>query len=147
MSKPSFVYVTYIRATPEKVFDAITTPEIAAQYWGCHRNVSDWKVGSTWEHQRTDKPGVIDIAGKVVESDRPRRLVMTWANPANAADPEKVSRVTIDVEPFKDDTVKLTVTHSELEPDSDMLRGISRGWPAVLSALKSFLETGKGTAL
>jgi uncharacterized protein YndB with AHSA1/START domain len=70
---------------------------------------------------------------------------MTWANPANAADPEKVSRVTIEVEPHKDGAVKLTVTHSELEPNSDMLRGISKGWPVVLSALKSFLETGKST--
>jgi uncharacterized protein YndB with AHSA1/START domain len=143
MSKPSFVYVIYIRATAEKVFDAITNPELAAQYWGCHRNVSDWKVGSKWEHQRTDKPDVVDIVGKVIESDRPRRLVMTWANPTNAADPEKVSRVAIDVEPYKGDSVKLMVTHSELEPNSDMLRGISKGWPAVLSALKSFLETGK----
>jgi len=145
MSKPSFVYVIYIRATAEKVWDGITDPAMAAQYWGCHRNVSDWKVGSKWEHERTDQPGVIDIVGKVIESDRPRRLVMTWADPANASDPEKVSRVTIDVEPHKDDSVKLTVTHSELEPNSDMLRGISKGWPVVLSALKSFLETGKST--
>lgn len=144
MSKPSFVYVTYIRATPEKVFDAITDGELAAQYWG-HRNVSDWKPGSQWEHRRSDGSNKVDIVGKVIESDRPRRLVISWASPEGAGDPERVSRVTMEIERHKDDAVKLTVTHSELQPDSDMLRGISKGWPLVLSALKSFLETGKST--
>lgn len=146
MSKPSFVYVTYIRATPEKVFDAITDRELTAQYWG-HRNASDWKVGSMWEHRRIDGSDKADIIGKVIENDRPRRLVMTWASPVNAATPDKVSRVTMEIEPHKNDAVKLTVTHSELEPDSDMLRGITSGWPLVLSALKSFLETGKSTLI
>lgn len=145
MSKPSFVYVTYIRATAEKIWDAITDPEIAGQYWGggCHVNVSDWKVGSKWEHQRNDGSGVVDIVGTVAESNRPRRLVITWASPSQAADPEKTSRVVFEIEPHKDDTVRLTVTHSELEPGSEMLRGITSGWPLVLSSLKSFLETGK----
>jgi uncharacterized protein YndB with AHSA1/START domain len=145
MSKPSFVYVTYIRATAEKIWDAITDPAIAGQYWGggCHVNVSDWKVGSKWEHQRNDGSGVVDIVGTVAESNRPRRLVITWASPSQAADPEKTSRVVFEIEPHKDDTVRLTVTHSELEPGSEMLRGITSGWPLVLSSLKSFLETGK----
>jgi uncharacterized protein YndB with AHSA1/START domain len=84
MSKPSFVYVTYIRATAEKIWDAITDPAIAGQYWGggCHVNVSDWKVGSKWEHQRNDGSGVVDIVGTVAESNRPRRLVITWASPS-----------------------------------------------------------------
>jgi uncharacterized protein YndB with AHSA1/START domain len=144
MSKPSFVYVTYIRATPEKVFDAITDQELSARYWG-HRNASDWKVGSTWEHQRIDGSDAVDIVGKVIENDRPRRLVISWASPDDAADAEKTSRVTFEIEPYRDDAVKLTVTHSELEPDSGMLRGITAGWPLVLSALKSFLETGSST--
>jgi uncharacterized protein YndB with AHSA1/START domain len=146
MSKPSFVYVSYIRATPEKVFDAITDRELTALYWG-HRNASDWKVGSTWEHQRIDGSDAVDIVGTVIENDRPRRLVITWASPATAADPEKVSRVVFDIEPYKAGAVKLTVTHSELEPNSGMLRGISAGWPLVLSALKSFLETGTSTLI
>jgi uncharacterized protein YndB with AHSA1/START domain len=145
MSKPSFVYVTYIRATPEKVWSAITDPEISAQYWGCHRNVSDWKVGSKWEHQRRDGSDAVDIVGTVTESDRPRRLAITWASPRDAADPAKVSRVVFELETHKDEAVRLTVTHSELEPGSEMLRGISHGWPVVLSALKSWLETGKPT--
>jgi uncharacterized protein YndB with AHSA1/START domain len=145
MSKPSFVYVTYIRSTAEKIWDAITDPALAGQYWGggCHMNVSDWKVGSKWEHQRNDGSGVADIVGTVTESDRPRRLAITWASPDKAADPEKVSRVVFAFERHNDETVRLTVTHSELEPGSDMLRGISHGWPLVLSSLKSFLETGK----
>jgi uncharacterized protein YndB with AHSA1/START domain len=75
MNKPSFVYVTYIRSTPEKIWDAITDREISGQYWGggCHRNVSDWKPGSKWKHQRTDGSGV-DIVGTVTESKRPGRL-------------------------------------------------------------------------
>jgi len=145
MTKPSFVYITYIRATPEKVWSAITVPEMAAQYWGCHRNVSDWKVGSQWEHQRTDGTDTVDIVGTVIENKRPRRLVITWASPSGAADPEKMSRVVFEIEPHKDDTVRLTVTHNELELDSEMLRGITKGWPLVLSALKSWLETGNPT--
>jgi uncharacterized protein YndB with AHSA1/START domain len=145
MNKPSFVYVTYIRTTPEKVWDAITNPKMAGQYWGggCHANISDWKVGSKWEHQRTDGSNVVDVTGTVIESARPQRLVISWASPSEAADPEKTSRVVFEIEPHKDDFVRLTVTHSELEPGSEMLRGISHGWPLVLSSLKSFLETGK----
>jgi len=89
----------------------------------------------------------VDIVGTVIENDRPRRLVISWASPDDSANPEKTSRVVFDIEPYKDDAVKLTVTHSELEPDSGMLRGISAGWPLVLSALKSFLETGTSTLI
>ena len=146
MSKPTFVYVTYIRATPEKVFDAIIDRELTAQYWG-HRNASDWKAGSKWEHQRIDGSGAVDIVGTVIENDRPRRLVISWASPGDAVDSEKISRVAFDIESYKSDAVRLTVTHSELEPNSGMLRGISAGWPLVLSALKSFLETGTSTLI
>ena len=145
MNKPSFVYVTYIRSTPEKVWDAITDRAVSGQYWGggCHMNVSDWKVGSKWEHQRNDGSAEVDIIGTVIESNRPGRLVITWAAPSEARDPEKTSRVVFEIESHKNDVVRLTVTHSELEPGSDMLRGISSGWPLVLSSLKSFLETGQ----
>ena len=144
--KASFVYVTYIRATPEKVWSALTDPETTQLYWG-HRNVSDWAVGGTWQHQRCDGSNVADIVGTVVESVPPRRLVITWASPGEAADPAKVSRVLFEIEPHKEDSVRLTVTHDELEPGSGMERGITRGWPLVLSALKSWLETGKAVPL
>ena len=85
----SFVYVTYIRATPEKVFEAITTPEIARRYWG-HENVSDWQPGSDWQHIRANEARTVELVGKVVEVTPPKRLVMTWANQSQAADPDKL---------------------------------------------------------
>ncbi|MCD6078126.1 MAG: polyketide cyclase [Ramlibacter sp.] len=140
--KTSFVYVTYIRSTPEKVFEAITRPEIARRYWG-HENVSDWKPGSDWQHVRANAQRTIELVGKVVEIAPPTRLVMTWANASQAADPASYSRVCFDLVPYEN-MVRLTVTHDELEAGSGMAKGISQGWPAVLSSLKSLLETGEG---
>lgn len=140
-AKPAFVYVTYISTTPEKVWQALTDGELTKQYWVRHRNASDWKVGSTWKHQDYDDPSIVDIVGTVVESTPPRRLVITWAFPADEANPAKHSRVTFDIEPFMD-AVRLTVTHDELEPDSPMLKGVTSGWPIILSSLKTLLETG-----
>ena len=140
--KTSFVYVTYIRSTPDKVFEAITKPEIARRYWG-HENVSDWKPGSKWEHIRANEARTLQLVGKVVEVTPPTRLVITWANASQADDPDATSRVTFDVAPYAD-MVRLTVTHDELEAGSGMAKGIQRGWPLVLSSLKSLLETGQG---
>ena len=140
--KTSFVYVTYIRSTPEKVFEAITKPEIARRYWG-HENVSEWKPGSAWQHVRADGQRAVNVVGKVVEVSPPTRLVITWASPEQAADAASHSRVTFDVAPY-DGMVRLTVTHDELETGSAMAKGIQRGWPLVLSSLKSLLETGQG---
>ena len=137
--KTTFVYVTYIRASAEKIFEAITRPEIAARYWG-HENVSDWKVGSRWEHIRANEERDVKLAGDVVEIDPPRRLVMTWANESEYEDRDKHSRATFGLVPYED-MVRLTVTHAELEAGSGMANGISRGWPLVLSSLKSYLET------
>lgn len=140
--KTRFVYVTYIRSTPDKVFEAITKPEIARRYWG-HENVSDWKVGSDWQHVRASEQRTIELVGKVVETTPPSRLVITWANASQAADPEAYSRVSFDIVPYED-MVRLTVTHDELEAGSGMANGIQKGWPIVLSSLKSLLETGQG---
>nr|WP_306263838.1 SRPBCC family protein [Pararhizobium sp. IMCC3301] len=137
----SFVYVTYILSTPQKVFDAITKPEVARRYWA-HENVSDWQPGSKWEHIRAGKDRTVELIGKVVECVPPKRLVMTWANASQQSDPAKHSRVTFDVEPL-DDMVRLTLTHDELEPGSGMQKAISQGWPTVLSSMKSYLETGR----
>ena len=140
MAKTKFVYVTYIRTTPEKVFEALTQGELTRQYW-MHDNVSDWKRGSPWKH--VDKTSAqVRIVGEVLESAPPGRLVISWASPANAADKGKHSRVAFDIERVED-MVRLTVTHDELEAGSEMERGITNGWPRVLSSLKSFLETGK----
>lgn len=140
--KTSFVYTTYIRSTPEKVFEAIMKPEITRRYWG-HENVSDWKPGSAWQHVRDNDERKVNIVGKVVEVLPPTRLVITWASPAEAQNPESYSRVTFDVEAYEG-MVRLTVTHDELEAGSGMEKGISKGWPIVLSSLKSLLETGEG---
>jgi uncharacterized protein YndB with AHSA1/START domain len=140
--KTSFVYVTYIRSTPQKVFDAITQPEIARRYWG-HENVSDWKPGSDWQHVRANEQRTVELVGKVVEVTPPKRLVMTWANASQAADPASYSRVSFDVAAYEE-MVRLTVTHDELEAGSGMAKGIQQGWPMVLSSLKSLLETGQG---
>jgi uncharacterized protein YndB with AHSA1/START domain len=149
MTKPSFVYVTYIATTPEKVWRALIDTDVTRQYWAdptssspAHVNVSDWKPGSQWEHQRVDAARTVDMVGKVVESTPPRRLVLTWARPKDAGDDAKHSRVTFDIEPHGD-VIRLTVMHEDLERDTPMLNGISDGWPKVLSNLKTLLETGR----
>ncbi|MER7572535.1 metalloregulator ArsR/SmtB family transcription factor [Streptomyces sp. NPDC126514] len=137
--KPTYVYVTYIESTPEKVWDALTDADLTAAYWG-HSNVSDWQRGSRWEHVRTDGSGVADVVGTVVESERPVRLVTTWTEPENEGQADRSSRVTFDIRQHGD-IVRLTVTHEDLRTERD-LADVSLGWPAVLSNLKSLLETG-----
>jgi uncharacterized protein YndB with AHSA1/START domain/DNA-binding transcriptional ArsR family regulator len=136
--KPSYQYVTYIEATPEAVWDALTDPDLTAEYWG-HRNEADpdWTVGSTWAHARTDASG-FDGGGTILESDPPHRLVFDWGN-LEEADPH-LSRVTFTIQPHGG-IVRLTVLHEELM-NEEMLESISGGWPAVFSNLKSLLETG-----
>ncbi|WP_174804072.1 SRPBCC family protein [Martelella limonii] len=140
--KTSFVYVTYIVSTPEKVFEAITKPEMASRYWG-HENVSEWKQGSSWQHVRANETRKVQLVGKVIEINPPSRLVISWANESQSADPEAYSRVTFEIEPY-DDMVRLTVTHDDLVVGSGMANGVIKGWPIVLSSMKSYLETGQG---
>jgi len=147
MSKPSFVYVTYIATTAEKVWQALIDTDIIRRYWGgltagvpAYENVSDWKPGSQWQQRRLDEAKTVTLVGKVLESTPPRRLVLTWARPEDADNAEKTSRVTFDIEPQGDRRVKLTVLHEDLDPE--MQRGVGAGWPQVLSNLKTLLETG-----
>ena len=135
--RPAFIYVTYIESSAERVWEALTQPEITAVYWGV-RQVSDWEVGSPWEHQRADGSGIADKGGTVIESVPPYRLVMTWSQSGETA-PERISKVTFEIEPYHE-IVQLTVIHEDL--DDEMFAGISKGWPAVLANLKSLLETG-----
>jgi len=147
MKKPDYVYVSYIAATPEKVWQAFIDTDIMREYWvgpgsDCSRvNVSDWKIGSKWVHQRTDSSGIVDIIGKVLEFTPHSRMVLSWARPSEEEDESKHSRVSIDIEAITGGTVRLTVTHDGL--GEQMLAGISGGWPKVLSNLKTLLETGK----
>jgi len=136
--RPSYVYVTYIESSPERVWEALTDPELTAQYWG-HSNVSSWQAGSRWEHRRTDGSGIADVAGTVLESVPPRRLTMTFDAPGEAP-PQGPSKVTFDIEPYHE-IVRLTVTHENLAGDN-ALEAASAGWPAVCANLKSLLETG-----
>ncbi|MFE3226314.1 ArsR/SmtB family transcription factor [Nocardia sp. NPDC059228] len=134
---PNYVYVTYIHASAEQVWKALTDADLTAQYWG-HANVSDWQPGSEWEHRRVDGSDKIDVVGKVLEVDEPRRLVLTFEDSIGADRAPSV--VTFLIESHQD-IVRLTVTHENL-PNQEMLQGISSGWPAVLANLKSLLETG-----
>ena len=136
MKSNEFVYTTYIRSSAQKVWDAITNPEFARQYW-MHGNVSDWKNGSQWKH--VTKEGEVRIVGKVVESISPKRLVLTWADPADKADE---SQVTFEIESLGD-MVRLNVVHGNFKPASTMQGKVSMGWPLVLSNMKTFLEGGK----
>jgi uncharacterized protein YndB with AHSA1/START domain/DNA-binding transcriptional ArsR family regulator len=153
--RPAFVYTTYIRTTPERLFAALTEPAFTERYWNCAFD-TDWQPGSpmTW-HQR----GVtIAHAEQVVlESDPPRRLSYAWhtftPELADALDftedtrdrlaAEPRSRVTFDIEALDDEQVKLTVVHDDLEPGGLLGGMISGGWPRVLANLKTLLETGE----
>jgi uncharacterized protein YndB with AHSA1/START domain/DNA-binding transcriptional ArsR family regulator len=136
--RPTFVYVTYIESTPDQVWHALTDPELTAAYWG-HSNVSDWQAGSAWEHRRTDGSGIADVVGTVVESAPPTRLVTTWSA-AGDEDAGAPSRVTFDIHPLGE-IVRLTVTHEDLADEAERADAAA-GWAAVLSNLKSLLETG-----
>ncbi len=131
-----YIYTTYIKTTAEKVWAAITNPEFTRQYWG-HDNVSDWKVGSTWQHVTSE--GQARIVGQVLESVPPNRLVLSWANPANPTDE---SRVTFEIDTIED-MVRMNVMHGNFKAGSSMAEAVAKGWPRVLSSMKTFLETGK----
>jgi uncharacterized protein YndB with AHSA1/START domain len=144
MSTASFTYVIYIHATADEVWNALVDPDFTRRYW-FHENISDWTAGSDWIHQRTDLEGTVDIVGKVIESAPPDRLVVSWALPDQADDAGATSRVEFDISPQREwpfgPWVGLRVVHSELVPDSEMHRSISFGWPAVLSGVKSIIES------
>ncbi len=135
---PTFVYVTYIESTPDKVWHALTDADLTAAYWG-HSNISDWQAGSRWEHVRTDGSGIADVVGTVIEAEPGKRLVLTFDAPSDepASDP---SVVTFDITPYAD-IVRLTVTHEKLS-GQDAYQAVAHGWPAVCANLKSLLETG-----
>lgn len=136
MDKPQFVYVTYIATTPEKLWEALTGEEFTQKYWGGRRIQSNWRVGSPVKPVKDD--GDSDWEGEVLESDPPHRLSYTFQSPgATEAHP---SRVLFELEP-NGSTVKLTLTHDNLDTRGYM--ALSRGWSAILSSLKSLLETGE----
>jgi uncharacterized protein YndB with AHSA1/START domain len=142
-NKSHFVYVTFIRTTPAKLWKALTEPQFIRQYWFNMTIECGWTKGSPWNMRFED--GSLADTGEILEIEAPRRMVIRWQNkfkPELAA--EGASRCTIEVEPV-DHAVKLTITH-ELEverPDSKFITAVSGGWPLILSNLKSLLETGE----
>jgi uncharacterized protein YndB with AHSA1/START domain len=135
------VYVTYIRTTPQKLWQALIDPEFTKQYWVGTWQESEWKVGASWRIMIPD--GRVADAGEVIEIDPPRRLVLSWRNefmPELRA--EGFSRLTYELEP-RGESVKLTVIHEMGKPDSKFIESVSSGWPNILASLKSLLETGE----
>jgi uncharacterized protein YndB with AHSA1/START domain len=140
MSGTRFVYVTYIRTTAEKLWDALTRPEFTKDYWAGTTQESDWKKGASWKALTPD--GRVWDTGEILEVDRPHRLVLTWRNehfPEMRA--EGFTRLTYRLEP-DGEVVKLTLTHEIDVAQSKMIGAVSSGWPAILASLKSLLETG-----
>ena len=137
-----FVYVTYIRTSPQQLWDALTKPEFIRQYWwpGITQE-SDWKPGSSWMMKFSD--GRIADVGMVLEIVAPRRLVLKWHNEIS---PElKAEGETLCVYDLLQDgdVVKLTITHSSERSNAKIIEAVGGGWPRVLSSLKTFLETGR----
>ncbi len=141
MAASRFVYVTYIRTTPETLWQALLKPEFTRQYWGETWQDCEWKVGASWRLMIPD--GRVGDSGKVVEYDPPRRMVLSWTNqfvPDMQAEGE--SRLTYELEPLGE-SVKLTLIHEMDRPDSKLIDAVSQGWPHILASLKSLLETGE----
>ncbi len=137
----AFVYVTYIRTTPEKLWSALTDADFMRRYWFDMHIETDWKAGSSWRLVFPD--GRLADEGEVVETEPPRRLVLTWRNewkPDFKA--EGYARCAFDIEAVPG-AAKLTVTHTMERPDSKLIEAVSGGWPRILSNLKSLLETGE----
>lgn len=142
MSKPQFVYVTYIRTTPEKLWEALTDADFIRRFWFGVKAECDWAPGSPWSITLPD--GRVADTGEILEAVPPKRLVIDrWQNqfmPELKA--EGTARCTFEIEPV-DGAVKLTVTHVAQGEGDKLIKAVSGGWPKILSNLKSLLETGQ----
>jgi uncharacterized protein YndB with AHSA1/START domain len=139
MTRSPFVYVTYIKTTPEKLWEALTGGEFTRRYWGGRRIQSDWNVGSPVRHVRED--GGIDWEGEVLQAQPPRLLSYTFHMQISEQHRgERPSRVTFELQPMGS-VVKLTLTHDDFESGSATFETTRHGWPAIMSSLKSLLET------
>jgi uncharacterized protein YndB with AHSA1/START domain len=141
MKKDQFVYVTYIRTTPEKLWKALIDPEFTRKYWAETWQESEWKPGASWRIMIPD--GRVADSGEVLEIEPHRRLVLKWRNefrPELKA--EGYSRLTYQLEK-EGNSVKLTVIHEIDKEGSKFIESVSSGWPHILASLKSLLETGE----
>ena len=141
MTAPTHVYETYIRTTPEKLWDAITNPDLTERYFHRTRIDSDWTKGSAVAYRRAD--GSTAVEGEVLEVDRPRRLSYTWRTLYDeAASRERPSRVTWEIEVLGD-VCKLTLVHDDFDAGSKTYANVSQGWNAIVCNLKTLVETGE----
>jgi uncharacterized protein YndB with AHSA1/START domain/DNA-binding transcriptional ArsR family regulator len=150
VDQSEFVYTTYIRTTPQQLWRALTEPAFTRRYWGAGMTFeSDWTIGSLVTVTAADGTVYSDPDQVVLEADPYRRLSYTWhqvsarstAAPDATAHIEPRSKVAFEIEDLGQ-MVKLTVVHDGFEAGSGVLEGVSSGWPKVLSALKTLLETG-----
>ena len=140
-AESSFVYVTFIRTTPEKLWSALTEVNQMKEYWFGMQIKTEWKAGAAW--QMTFPDGRVADTGEILELDRPKRIRLKWRNefrPELKA--EGFTLCTIDLEPVGA-TVRLTITHTIERADSKFIQAVTGGWPKILSNLKSLLETGQ----
>ena len=140
-AESTFVYVTYIRTTPEKLWAALTNSDFIKRYWFGMHVETDFRPGSPWRLVFAD--GRVADSGEILEADPPRRLVIKWRNQWKPEmNAEGFSRCTMELEPMNG-AVKLTVTHGMDRAQSAFIGAVSGGWPRILSNLKSLLETGE----
>jgi uncharacterized protein YndB with AHSA1/START domain len=136
----TFIYVAYIRATPEKLWSAFTDAQYMRRYWfGTHWE-TEWTAGSSWRMVTGD--GRIPDAGEIVEAEPPRRLVIRWRHqdkPELKAEGE--SQCTVELERIGS-AAKLSLTHTIEREPSKFIEAVSGAWPKIISNLKSVLETG-----
>jgi uncharacterized protein YndB with AHSA1/START domain len=139
-SASRFVYVTYIRTTPEELWKALTSPQFMKQYWFGMHCESQWRPGASWQLRFED--GRIADSGEIVEAEPAKRLVIKWRNEFRPElQAEGYSLCTMALEP-RGEAVKLTITHEMEQPGTKFIEAVSGGWPLILSNLKSLLETG-----
>jgi uncharacterized protein YndB with AHSA1/START domain len=142
MAESRFLYLTYIRAPAQRVFDALIDPAQNRQFWSGYHQESSWKVGSDFAIVSAD--GNAWDTGKVLAFDPPRRFSVTWNHQHDAAmKAEGESTCTFDLEALSDQLTKVTVTHVMPVADSKLIGAVSTGWPMIMSSLKSLLETGR----
>jgi uncharacterized protein YndB with AHSA1/START domain len=142
----STVYVTYIASTPEKVWAALTASEFTTRYFFGRSVESDWQVGSPWLLRKPD--GTSDVRGHVRESEEPRKLSLSWNVTAEEFKHLPECIVTYEIEPLGERVVRLTMTEAHPTPiPAYLLEGGRRGWPMILSGLKTLLETGKSLSI
>jgi len=143
-SESKFLYVTYIKTTPEKLWEALTSRDFMAQYWLGNQPEAEWRVGGSWKIVRPN--GELTDTGEIVEFEPGKRIAIKWRNefmPELKA--EGWSLCVMEIEPAGkpgEESMKLTVTHTMARTESKLISAVSGGWPLILSNLKSVLETG-----